>query len=236
MTANYSLIGTTAGTTFNGGSGNNVTGVDAKLGPQANNGGATKTHAPLAGSPALNAGDPNFAAPPSSDQRGSGFPRVQAGRIDIGAYESATQLVNSTALASWRQLQGLPANGSQNLANPSGDGVANLLKFAFNMAPNAGDLAHPNRAVLPEGGTAGLPRIDRDGFGQWVIAFVARYPVNESGICYTVETGDNLNNLQPLDSGDAVITIIDANWQRATVTDPDVTSKRFGRVRISVTP
>ena len=60
------------------------------------NGGPTATHALLAGSPAIDAGDPLFASPPANDQRGSPFVRVFDGdgaggaRIDIGAYERQT--------------------------------------------------------------------------------------------------------------------------------------------------
>ena len=57
------------------------------LGPLQNNGGPTFTHALLSGSPAINAGDPNFVPPPLSDQRGSGYPRVVGGRIDVGSFE-----------------------------------------------------------------------------------------------------------------------------------------------------
>jgi hypothetical protein len=57
------------------------------LGPLQDNGGPTFTHALLPGSPAINAGDPNFTPPPEFDQRGLGFPRVVGGRIDIGAFE-----------------------------------------------------------------------------------------------------------------------------------------------------
>ena len=53
----------------------------------ADNGGPTQTHALVAGSPAINAGDPAFTTPPDYDQRGTGFPRVQFGFVDIGAYE-----------------------------------------------------------------------------------------------------------------------------------------------------
>jgi len=45
----------------------------------------------LPGSPAIDAGDPNFAPPPFSDQRGPGFNRVVNGRIDIGSFEVQTQ-------------------------------------------------------------------------------------------------------------------------------------------------
>ena len=68
------------------------------LGPLADNGGSTFTHALFPGSPAIDAGDPNFD--PNNpdgdsltddavlfDQRGAPFVRVAGGRIDIGAYE-----------------------------------------------------------------------------------------------------------------------------------------------------
>jgi CSLREA domain-containing protein len=58
-----------------------ITGVDAKLGPLAEYGGPTLTHALLAGSPALNKG----TGCARDDQRG--VPRVAGGACDIGAYE-----------------------------------------------------------------------------------------------------------------------------------------------------
>jgi len=57
------------------------------LGPLQSNGGPTFTHALLPGSPAIDAGDPNFTPPPSNDQRGCSFDRVFNGRIDIGSFE-----------------------------------------------------------------------------------------------------------------------------------------------------
>jgi hypothetical protein len=63
--------------------------TDPKLDPNGlqDNGGPTATIALQPGSPAIDAGDPNFTPPPSYDQRGPGFPRVVNGRIDIGAFE-----------------------------------------------------------------------------------------------------------------------------------------------------
>jgi uncharacterized repeat protein (TIGR01451 family) len=59
------------------------------VGPLQNNGGIGMwTHALAADSPAIDAGDPSFAAPPNYDQRGPGYPRVRDGRLDIGAYEA----------------------------------------------------------------------------------------------------------------------------------------------------
>src|SRR5207244_7651646 len=57
------------------------------LGPLQNNGGPTFTHALLPGSPAIDAGDPNFTPPPYYDQRGPVFWRVRNGRIDVGSFE-----------------------------------------------------------------------------------------------------------------------------------------------------
>ena len=47
--------------------------TDPLLGPLQNNGGPTLTHALLPGSPAIDAGDPNFTPPPFYDQRGCPF-------------------------------------------------------------------------------------------------------------------------------------------------------------------
>ena len=85
----FSALGTAPANGFNGGTqtGNLPIGTDPLLGALADNGGATLTHALLIGSPAIDAGNPAFMAPPEFDQRDTGFPRVIGGRIDIGAYE-----------------------------------------------------------------------------------------------------------------------------------------------------
>jgi hypothetical protein len=61
--------------------------TDPLLGPLQDNGGPTLTHMPLPGSPAIDAGDPNFTPPPFYDQRGPCFVRVFHGRIDVGSFE-----------------------------------------------------------------------------------------------------------------------------------------------------
>ena len=81
--------------------------LDAKLDILADSGGPTLTHALLAGSPAIDAGDPNAVAGvgdvPQFDQRGFPFTRVIDGdgagppRIDIGAFE--LHLIPSTTPA-----------------------------------------------------------------------------------------------------------------------------------------
>jgi len=60
--------------------------VDPRLGPLADNGGPTATHALLDGSPAIDAGDNSVL--PSTDQRGIGRPSGSA--VDMGAFEFET--------------------------------------------------------------------------------------------------------------------------------------------------
>jgi hypothetical protein len=76
----HNLVETPGTCTFSAGT--SITGSDPLLGPLANNGGGTKTHALLGGSPAIDAGDTTFTV----DQRG--VTRPQDGTDDIGAYES----------------------------------------------------------------------------------------------------------------------------------------------------
>jgi hypothetical protein len=61
--------------------------ANPNLGSLANNGGPTPTMAPNAGSPAIDAGSNAAAAGLTTDQRGSGFPRIVNGAVDIGAVE-----------------------------------------------------------------------------------------------------------------------------------------------------
>jgi hypothetical protein len=88
--AQYSVIGEVdpAVTIVNDG-GNKLGVADPKLGPLADNGGPTMTHALLAGSPAIDAGPnpvPTFTGN-QFDQRGTGFARIVGGLVDIGSFE-----------------------------------------------------------------------------------------------------------------------------------------------------
>ncbi len=85
----YNLIGSTSGCSFTATTGD-LTNVAASLGALADNGGLTKTHALLAGSPAIDAGNPALPGSGGSacaavDQRG--FSRPHGVRCDIGAFE-----------------------------------------------------------------------------------------------------------------------------------------------------
>lgn len=107
----YNLIGiqecfTSGGIIFcrpeiSGNTTGNILNVNAQLGPLADNGGQTLTHALLAGSPAINAGSNALAVdqnnnPLTTDERGVGFPRINNATVDMGAYETLLLPGNTT--------------------------------------------------------------------------------------------------------------------------------------------
>jgi CSLREA domain-containing protein len=89
----YNLIGDATGCVVDGDSSGNLINIDPQLEPLADNGGSTRTHALLANSAAINAGNPAGCRSGyglgvnQTDQRG--VPRPQFGRCDIGAFEFA---------------------------------------------------------------------------------------------------------------------------------------------------
>ena len=94
----FSLIESTGGAVIND-LGGTITGVDPLLGSLQDNGGPTKTHALLAGSPAINAGEfglqSSQAGIPEFDQRGTGFDRVVGISIDLGAVEKQDEALQT---------------------------------------------------------------------------------------------------------------------------------------------
>lgn len=91
IAAAFSLFGDTGSATITD-NGGNLLNVAPQLGALASNGGPTQTMLPLSGSPLINAGDPAFSGL-STDQRGTGFPRIVNGRVDIGAVEFGSNAV-----------------------------------------------------------------------------------------------------------------------------------------------
>jgi CSLREA domain-containing protein len=87
VNARFSLIGDSTGSGITNTNGNQVGSasapIDPKLGPLADNGGPTRTHALLLGSPAIDAASTPDC--PTTDQRG--VLRPQGAACDIGSYE-----------------------------------------------------------------------------------------------------------------------------------------------------
>jgi hypothetical protein len=145
VTGAFNLIGdaATAGGLMNGVDGN-IVGVNPALvfGPLAGNGGPTPTHALLAGSPAIDAGnpafDPNAFTPPLvNDHPGAGFARIKGGRLDIGAFEAPNAGdydedgdADGNDFLLWQRQLGSPAVPNGSGADGNGNGTVDAPDLA----------------------------------------------------------------------------------------------------------
>jgi large repetitive protein len=168
-------------------------GTNPRLGPLADNGGPTWTHALLAGSPAIDAGDPEFDPldpPLTADQRG--LARVADGtgdgtaRIDIGAFEQQDPLTPPSEVeivvttfndldpdeegTSLRQAVIQANHLSANVTIFLDAGTYSLTRQGANEdAGFTGDLdIRPNGTVTVIGAGAGQTVIDADALGDRV--------------------------------------------------------------------
>jgi uncharacterized repeat protein (TIGR01451 family) len=109
----YNLIQNTSGCTISGDTTGNITGQSPRLGPLQDNGGATFTHALLAGSPAIDAVGPANCTDYqgtliTADERGADRPADGNGdgtaRCDIGAYEVTSILIDKAASLDYAEV------------------------------------------------------------------------------------------------------------------------------------
>jgi len=138
-----------------------TTPIDPELGPLALNGGSTLNHLPDATSPLINAGDPAFAPPPATDQRGAA--RISGGIVDIGSVEvqfTPSLVLSRTTTAVGEQVTltgaGFPASTEFTLvfnSTPVTLGTATSdasggLAFVFNVPASVSPGAHTVTATL----------------------------------------------------------------------------------------
>jgi hypothetical protein len=150
----YNLIGTVVGEPSFALPTDQLNITNPMLGPLADNGGPTKTHAPLPGSPAIDAGDPSAAEGVGDvslfDGRGAPYARVYDGdgsggaRIDIGALELQSQsppavfygdynldgTVDAADYVTWRMTQGQSVSPYSG-ADGTGDGLVGPEDYAL---------------------------------------------------------------------------------------------------------
>ncbi len=158
VTLNYSLLQSTSGATIGGA--NNITGVSPALQALANNGGQTQTHAILASSPAVNAGDPSGAGLPATDQRG--LARISGGTVDMGSFElqSAAPTTPSKPVPTLPSLPPVPGFSTQptvlDLFSGQGPAMTSCLQDAARVffGPDAvflGQMANGNSKIMQGG-------------------------------------------------------------------------------------
>jgi hypothetical protein len=175
---------------------------------------------------------------------GVGAVTIRATQEGNGVFASAVSVSQSfevtyaSDLAEFRATNGMASDGSQDLLTPAGDGTANLLKYAFNMigagTGQATSLATPNVQILLGDGNAGLPRQGMSG-GKLTLTYIRRKEASNPGVTYAVEFSNALSSDSWGVNGSAVasVTSIDADFERITVTDSAVFTKRFARLRVT---
>lgn len=203
------LIGNTTGAEGFGNS--DLTNINPRLGPLADNGGLTQTHALLDGSPAVDSsiwlaldtedldsdGDTDELLP--FDQRGNGFPRIQ-NRLDIGAFEVDQNFLTSEV--------------EQDL---NGDGRSNLIWRNLETGQNV--VWYMNNTTLV--GSKNFPAVpDRN----WEISGVGDFNNdNQADLVWrNSATGQNtvwyMNNTTFIGSG-AFDSVTEQNWQISGIGD-----------------
>lgn len=141
-------------------------------------------------------------------------------------------------IGSCRSTYALAANETQDSLTPAGDGIQNLLKYAFNMmgtgTAQAPLLATPNITVPIPTVSAGLPLVDLESAGNLRVNYVRRKATSNPGISYEVQISDDLVTWAVNPSVTTVVTNIDATFKRVLVTDGGISpTKRFVRIRVN---
>ncbi len=134
----------------------------------------------------------------------------------------------------WADGNGLAGGDAGPTAAPYGDGVENLIKYAFNM-----DGSGPDNHVMTAGtGTSGLPIGGPEGEGPGRVfrfEFVRRIG---AGVGYTPQLSRTLQEGSWVDAtASPVVTPIDSEWERVVIEEPvevGSDSEVFGRVRVSI--
>jgi len=119
--------------------------VNPRLGPLADNGGPTLTHALLRGSSAIDASQGRVAT--ATDQRGfSAFGVRDIGAFEFSANESDTD--GDGLNDGYERANGLnPFDASDRNADPDGDGFTNFEEFEFGTDPQVADPDNNNNGV-----------------------------------------------------------------------------------------
>jgi hypothetical protein len=122
------------------------------------------------------------------------------------------------------------------LADPDHDGLTNLLERAFNLNPKQPALP----ILVTATGTTGLPNIRSTGTDtshHLIIEYLRRKATTNPGIFYTPQLTSDLSTPWQNFTGTETVESIDTNWERVTVEDTATgESKRFGRVKVSISP
>ncbi len=168
---------------------------------------------------------------PSTPGARSASMRIASSDADENPFDIALSGFSTTPAGGFDAWLPAPLPDRSAQATPHHDGIANLLKYAFNLDANA-----PDHRVMAPGGTSGLPVIGRQQAGASTVfrfEFLRRIG---SGLDYIPEKNSTLSSAgwAPLLSS-PVITPVNELWERVIYEEPvDVLTMPacFGRVRV----
>jgi hypothetical protein len=132
----------------------------------------------------------------------------------------------------WASGGGLTGPGAASSAAPQGDGIPNLIKYAFNLNARGPDF----RVLVKGTGKAGLPAYEVETAGNekfFRIEYIRRVG---SGLVYTPKVTSDLITYTAL-TGTTIRTRIDDEWERVVVRqliNPSAQRKLFGRVEVTM--
>jgi hypothetical protein len=147
---------------------------------------------------------------------------------------SASAVTAASLYNSWTSAAGLVGLPAGHDATPYNDGVANLLKYAFNLNGGNSDL----RTLTAGGGLAGLPVFSVAGSGAQAVFRVEFLRRKGSGIIYTPKTSSTLAaaSFTPM-TGTTTVTDLGSQWERVRLDQPrnPATQPRgFGIVEVTL--
>jgi|GEM_PF-2219850 len=200
--SSFNLIGAGgAGGLADGAAGNHVNVASAGLGALANNGGPTQTMALLAGSPAIDAGSNALAMDAggnalTTDQRDTGFARVNNGTVDIGAFESAPPVVVVTVVTPTLNVAAVTGTVDHSVT------LSASLLDATNMG-----IAGEKMTFMLDGKVVGKAKTDASGMATLNVCLKGLTPGMYAGAISVSFAGDAKYNAV---SGSAALTVNDA--------------------------
>ncbi len=140
----------------------------------------------------------------------------------------------------WLDFYGLSGPDADPGANPSGDGIDNLTKYAFNI-PADQAVGGTARNLVPGTGSAGLPSITLvgpPGGRRLRVEYLRRRGI--AGLAYRVEFASRLAPSDWIQSIAAeTVTALDDDWERVVVEDGETSASdrdRYARVRVDFDP
>ena len=150
---------------------------------------------------------------------------------------STTQMFGlevKSAYAAWAQDAQMGDVAAASTADPDGDGISNLLEYAFDLSPSSADTVAVTQASVVN--VSGTRRVE--------ITFVR--PINRPDLVYTVEVssnlmtwtaghayGANITNGSGLPTQEMERTSLGADGERIRVRDVGGVGQRFIRVRVT---